>query len=82
MLIQPKNKVTPFIWFNTEAEAAANFYVSLFADSTIIDVARWGKGSPYAEGSVMSVTLELAGSNTFCSTAAHTSNSTNRFRCS
>ena len=61
MLIQPKNKVTPFIWFDTEAEAAANFYVSLFADSTIIDVARWGQGSPYVEGSVMSVTLDLAG---------------------
>ena len=61
MLIQPKNKVTPFIWFDTEAEAAANFYVSLFADSAIIDVARWGKGSPYVEGSVMSVTLDLAG---------------------
>ena len=61
MLIQPKHKVTPFIWFDTEAEAAANFYVSLFADSTIIDVARWGKGSPYVEGSVMSVTLDLAG---------------------
>ena len=61
MLIQPKHKVTPFIWFDTEAEAAANFYVSLFADSTIIDVARWGKGSPYPEGSVMSATLNLAG---------------------
>lgn len=61
MLIQPKNKVTPFIWFDTEAAAAAHFYVSLFADSTIIDVARWGKGSPYVEGSVMSVTLDLAG---------------------
>ena len=61
MLIQPKNKVTPFIWFDTEAEAAANFYVSLFADSTIIDVARWGNGSPYPEGSTMSVTLDLAG---------------------
>ena len=61
MLIQPKNKVTPFIWFDTQAEAAANFYVSLFADSTIIDVARWGNGSPYPEGSTMSVTLDLAG---------------------
>ena len=61
MMIQPKNKVTPFVWFDTEAEAAAKFYVSLFADSTIIDVACWGKGSPYPEGSTMSVTLNLAG---------------------
>ncbi len=61
MLIQPKSKVTPFLWFDTQAEAAANFYVTLFADSKIDDVARWGKGSPYPEGSTMSVTLSLAG---------------------
>ena len=61
MLIEPKNKVTPFLWFDKDAEQAANFYVSLFANSAIIDVARWGKGSPYPEGSTMSVTLNLAG---------------------
>ena len=61
MMMQPKSKVTPFLWFDTQAEAAANFYVSLFANAKIVDVARWGKGSPYLEGSVMSATLELAG---------------------
>lgn len=61
MMIQPKSKVTPFLWFDTQAEAAANFYVSLFANAKIVDVARWGKGSRYPEGSVMSATLELAG---------------------
>ena len=60
-MIQPKNKVTPFLWFDKDAEAAANFYVSLFADSKIIDVARWSKGSPYPEGTAMSVTFEMAG---------------------
>lgn len=61
MMIQPKNKVTPFLWFDKDAEAAANFYVSMFANSRIIEVARWSKGSPYPEGSAMSVTLEIAG---------------------
>ena len=61
MMIQPKSKVTPFLWLDTQAEAAANFYVSLFADTKIVDVARWGAGSPYPEGSVMSATVDLAG---------------------
>ncbi len=61
MMMQPKNKVTPFLWLDSQAEAAANFYVSLFADAKIVDIARWGKGSPYPEGSVMSATLDLAG---------------------
>ena len=60
-MIEPKSKVTPFLWLEKDAEAAANFYVSLFADSKIVDTARWGKGSPYLQGSVMSATLELAG---------------------
>ena len=61
MPLRPRNKVTPFLWFNNNAEEAANFYVSLFADSRIVDVARWSKGSPYPEDSVMSVTFDLAG---------------------
>ncbi len=61
MMLQPKNKVTPFLWLEKDADAAANFYASLFADSKIVDVARWGAGSPNPEGSVMSATLELAG---------------------
>lgn len=61
MMLQPKSKVTSFLWLDTQAEAAANFYVSLFADARIVDVARWGAGSPYPEGSVMSATLDLAG---------------------
>ena len=60
MMIQPRNKVTPFLWFDTNAEEAAKFYVSLFADSKMGNVARWAKGSPYPEGAVMSVTIELA----------------------
>ena len=61
MMIQPKNKVTPFLWFDTEAEDAAKFYVSLVPNSRIVDVSRWAKGSPFPEGSVMSVIFELDG---------------------
>ncbi len=60
MKINPRNKITPFIWFDTHAEAAANFYVSLFADSKIQHVSRWPKGTPYPEGAVMSATVMLA----------------------
>ena len=60
MMIQPRNKVTPFLWFDKNAEEAATFYVSLFTDSKMGNVARWAKGSPYPEGAVMSVTIELA----------------------
>ncbi len=61
MMIQPRNKVTPFLWFNNNAEEAVSFYVSLFTDSKIVDVARWSKGAPFPEGTAMSVTFELAG---------------------
>jgi predicted 3-demethylubiquinone-9 3-methyltransferase (glyoxalase superfamily) len=49
-------KITTFLWFNTEAEQAANFYVSLFTDSRILSVDRFGP-----DGAVMSVKFELAG---------------------
>lgn len=60
-MIQPSHKVTPFIWYATQAEDAANLYVSLVPNSRIVDVARWGEGSPYPAGSAMSVTFELDG---------------------
>lgn len=53
--------ITPFLWFNTEAEDAANYYVSLFPNSRITQVSRYGDHGPGPKGSVMVVTLELAG---------------------
>lgn len=61
MNIQPSNKVTPFLWFDTQAEDAAKFYVSLVPNSRIADVNHWAKGSPFPEGSVMSAIFELDG---------------------
>jgi predicted 3-demethylubiquinone-9 3-methyltransferase (glyoxalase superfamily) len=54
-------KITPFLWFDKEAEEAANFYVSVFADSKIVSVGRYGAAGPGEKGSVMSVTFELEG---------------------
>ena len=60
-MIAPTNKVTPFICFDKQAEAAANSCVSLFANLRIVDVARWGEGAPFPSGSAMSATFELDG---------------------
>lgn len=58
-MLQPEGKVTPFLWFDKQAEEAAKFYVSIFANSRLVDVARWADGSPYPKGSVMSATFEI-----------------------
>jgi predicted 3-demethylubiquinone-9 3-methyltransferase (glyoxalase superfamily) len=54
-------KITPCLWFDTEGEEAATFYTSLFPNSRIVDVARYGSAGPRAEGTVMTVTFELDG---------------------
>jgi predicted 3-demethylubiquinone-9 3-methyltransferase (glyoxalase superfamily) len=53
-------KITPFLWFDDQAEEAANFYVSLFDDSEITDVSRYPEGSPGPAGQVMTVSFTLA----------------------
>ena len=59
------SKIAPCLWFDTEAEEAAKFYVSVFPDSKIIKIARYGKAGfeqhQKPEGSVMTVQFELAG---------------------
>ena len=54
-------KIVPFLWFDTQAEEAVNFYVSLFRNSKVRDVLRYGEAGPGPKGSVMSVTFELEG---------------------
>ena len=54
-------KITPFLWFDTQAEDAANFYVSVFRNSRIVKIARYGAAGPGPEGSVMTVEFELDG---------------------
>jgi predicted 3-demethylubiquinone-9 3-methyltransferase (glyoxalase superfamily) len=54
-------KIGTCLWFDRNAEEAVNFYVSLFADSRIVSVTRYGKTGPGPEGSVLTITFELAG---------------------
>ncbi len=54
-------KVTPFLWFDSKAEEAANFYVSVFKNSKIMSVSRYGEGGPGPKGWAMSVTFQLDG---------------------
>jgi predicted 3-demethylubiquinone-9 3-methyltransferase (glyoxalase superfamily) len=62
---KPTQRITPFLWFDTQAEEAANFYVSIFKNSRIKGVARYdGEAAQAAgrpKGSVMTVQLEFDG---------------------
>ena len=46
-------KITPFLWFDTQAEEAANFYVSVFKNSKVKTVSRYGDAGPGPKGSAM-----------------------------
>lgn len=54
-------KITPFLWFDSQAEEAANHYVSIFRNSRILKVVRFGEAGPGPKGSVMTVAFELDG---------------------
>jgi predicted 3-demethylubiquinone-9 3-methyltransferase (glyoxalase superfamily) len=54
-------KITTWLWFDTEAEEAAEFYTSVFPDSRITDVSRYGEAGPRPAGTVMTVSFELMG---------------------
>ena len=53
--------ITPFLWFDDEAEQAAERYVSIFPNSRIVDVARYGEGAPQPAGTALNVTFVLDG---------------------
>ena len=55
------NQITPFLWFDTEGEEAAKFYTSVFPNSKITNVSRYGSAGPRPEGTVMTVAFELDG---------------------
>lgn len=58
-------KITPFLWFDNDAEAVANFYVSIFKNSKVGRVTRYGDASPGPKGTAMSVSFELEGQEFF-----------------
>ncbi|MEA2723964.1 MAG: hypothetical protein QOH59_1735 [Gemmatimonadales bacterium] len=54
-------KITPFLWFNNNAEEAMNFYVAIFKNSRILSVTRYGDAGPGPKGTVMAATFQLEG---------------------
>ena len=54
-------KITPFLWFDHQAEEAAHFYCSVFKNSRILAITRYGEAGPGPHGSVMTVAFELDG---------------------
>jgi predicted 3-demethylubiquinone-9 3-methyltransferase (glyoxalase superfamily) len=61
MITNTKHKITPFLWFDANAEEATNFYTSIFKNSEIISINRYGEGSPGQAGTVMTTTFTLDG---------------------
>ena len=54
-------KINPFLWFDHQAEEAAKFYVSLFKNSKVVSVSRYGDAGPGPKGTVMVVAFQLDG---------------------
>ena len=54
-------RITPFLWFDDKAEEAVNFYTSVFRNSRVVGVTRYGEAGPGPKGSVMSATFQLEG---------------------
>jgi predicted 3-demethylubiquinone-9 3-methyltransferase (glyoxalase superfamily) len=54
-------KITPFLWFDNNAEEAMNFYVSIFKNSKILNLVRYGDAGPGPKGTVMTGTFQLDG---------------------
>ena len=54
-------KITPFLWFDGNAEEAVNFYLSIFKNSKILSVARYGEAGPGPKGTVMTAAFQLDG---------------------
>ena len=54
-------KIVPFLWFNDNAEEAMNLYVSVFKNSKVLNVTRYGDAGPGPKGTVMSATFQLEG---------------------
>jgi len=55
------HKITPFLWFDDNAEQAAEFYASIFPESQIVSTSRYGEAGPGPAGTAMTVTFQLQG---------------------
>jgi len=54
-------KITPFLWFDDQAEEAVDFYTSIFKNSGIVDITHYGEAGPGSKGSVMTIAFQLEG---------------------
>lgn len=54
-------KITPFLWFDNQAEEATNFYVSVFSNSKILRTVRYGEAGPGPKGTVMTIEFRIEG---------------------
>lgn len=54
-------KITPFLWFNNQAEEAMKFYTSIFKNSKPGEITRYGEAGPGAKGSVLTASFEIEG---------------------
>jgi predicted 3-demethylubiquinone-9 3-methyltransferase (glyoxalase superfamily) len=54
-------KITPFLWYDDKAEEAATFYVSIFKNSKVLSVTRYGEAGPGQKGTVMVVEFQIEG---------------------
>ena len=59
--MQNIQRISPFLWFDNQAEEAANFYVSIFKNSKVNKIIYYGEARPGPKGSVMTVSFELDG---------------------
>src|SRR5436309_13740696 len=58
-------KIVPFLWFDGKAEEAMNFYVSIYKNSKVVTVTRYGEAGPGPKGTVMSATFQLEGQDVY-----------------
>ncbi|MCZ7545422.1 MAG: VOC family protein [Anaerolineae bacterium] len=56
-----QQKITPFLWFNNQAEEAAAFYTSVFKNAKVGNITRYGEAGPQPTGDVMTVSFEIEG---------------------
>jgi len=62
-IVKPQNipKITPFLWFDTNAEEAVNFYLSVFTDGNISNTVRYSEGGPMPAGTVLTMQFTVNG---------------------
>jgi predicted 3-demethylubiquinone-9 3-methyltransferase (glyoxalase superfamily) len=60
-VVSKKQKITPFLWFDQNAEEAVRFYTSVFKNSKVLEESRWGEGGPVPKGTLMTARFQIDG---------------------